>query len=96
MAIDQQCAALLLCSSYLTDHIRLVCRIDSACLVGRVGGQTSHTFPAMPWNPINHPRRLFGDPPEGKGGPKEKGRLRVFACRMAGNASKDDSYPILP
>lgn len=68
-------------------------------LPGWLGGQTSHMSPVMPWHLINHPWRLFGDPLERKGGTKERegiGAVRAFACGMAGNASKDDSYPILP
>lgn len=93
MAIDQLCAEVLPCSSYLTDHIRSACRSVFAWLAGwadfpRVSSDAmapDQSPKATLWGPIGEERERGGI-----------GAVRVFACGMAGNASKDDSYPILP
>ncbi|KAK5912220.1 hypothetical protein CesoFtcFv8_002117 [Champsocephalus esox] len=40
-----------------------------------LGGQTSHMSPVMPRHLINHPKQLFGDPSERKGGTEERGGI---------------------
>lgn len=46
--------------------------------------------------PDQSPKATLWGPIGGEGERGGSGAVRVFACRMAGNASKDDSYPILP